>query len=50
MHKKVLDLIVQSKKLMDKDFNEAEYVESIKSEVVEDTKANEVMHTTNTNF
>jgi len=50
MHKKVLDLIVQSKKLMDKDFNEAEYIESIKSEVVEDTKANEVMHTTNTNF
>jgi len=50
MHKKVLDLIVQSKKLMDKDFNEAEYIESVKSEVSEETKANEVMHTTNTGF
>ena len=50
MHKKVLDLIIESKKLTDPNFNEAEYRESVKSEVSEETKANEVMHTTNTGF
>lgn len=52
MNKKVLDLIVAAKKLVDKNFDEKSYVENIEVKDVEDveTKANEVMHTTNTGF
>jgi hypothetical protein len=52
MNKKVLDLIVSAKKLVDKNFDEKSYVENIEVKDVEDveTKANEVMNTGATAF
>lgn len=52
MNKKLLETIIKSKKLVDESFDEVAFrgANEVKSEVEIDTKANEVMHPTNTGF